>query len=113
MGIDVTFVQLTSDTNRMQELLRQIYEIAAGPENINKFELRDLREIISSVGGMAAVGDGRAMHVSTMLSAAITPTIQASYSQQQSGVQTYSAPVNRTYAAYSVAQGKGTVHSAP
>merc|ERR1712150_16774 len=104
-GIDFTFVQLTSDTNKMQKLFRQIYEAAAGPENINKFELRDLREIIDSIGGMTSIGDGKALYVSTMLSAAITPTIQSSYTQQQSGVQTYSAPVSTTYASYSTMMG--------
>jgi len=108
-GVDFTFVQLTADTDQMQRLLRQHYEAASGPENISKFELRDLREIIDSVGGMGSIGDGTAAHVSTMLSAAITPTIQASYAQQQSGVQTYSAPVSRTYAAYSAGRGHSTL----
>jgi len=103
-GIDFAFVQLTSQTDKMQMELQQVYEAAAGPENINKFELRDLREIIQQVGGMAAMGDGRGAHVSQMLSAAITPTIQSSYMQQQSGQQTYSPSVSAMYASYSSPQ---------
>jgi len=103
-GIDFTFVQLTSQTDTMQRKLQQVYEAAAGPDNINKFELRDLREIIEQVGGMHAMGDGRGAHVSTMLSAAITPTIQSSYMQQQTGLQTYSPSVERMYESYSSPQ---------
>jgi len=99
-GIDFTFVQLTSETDTMQRLLQQVYESAAGLANINKFELRDLRQIIQEAGGMAAMGDGRARHVNTMLSAAVTPTIQQSYQNQQCQQQMYSAPVASTYASY-------------
>lgn len=96
-GIDFTFVQLTSETHKMQEELRKIYESAAGSQNINKFELRDLRQIIQEAGGMAAMGDGRAVHVNQMLSAAITPTIQASYQNQQTGYQAYAPSVVASY----------------
>merc|ERR1719409_2511697 len=99
-GIDFTFVQLTSETHKMQEELKKVYESAAGAQNINKFELRDLRQIIQEAGGMAAMGDGRAVHVNQMLSAAITPTIQQSYQNQQCQQQMYSAPVASTYASY-------------
>jgi len=99
-GIDFTFVQLTSETDRMQRQLQQVYESAAGSGNINKFELRDLRQIIQAAGGMAAMGDGRGEHVNNMLSAAVTPTIQQSYQNQMSGMQMYSAPVVSTYASY-------------
>merc|ERR1712048_826116 len=109
-NIDFTFVQLTSEMDTMQRLLQQIYESAAGLENISKFELRDLRDIIEDLGGAGSLGDGRAPVVSTMLSAAVTPTIHASYAQQQSGRQTYSAPVRRTYAAYSAGR-MGAEHS--
>lgn len=101
--IDLTFVQLTSETDKMQGLLKGIYESAAGRENINKFELRDLRHIIEAAGGVGAIGDGRSPIVSTMLSSAVTPTIMSSYAQQQSGTQTYSASVQHSYATYSSA----------
>lgn len=98
-GIDFTFVQLTSEMDRMQRELQQVYESTAGPENINKFELRDLRQINQEAGGMAAMGDGRAEHVNQMLSAAVTPTIQASYQNQQSGQQMYAPSVFASYSA--------------
>lgn len=103
-GIDFTFVQLTSETDEMQRRLQHIYESAAGPENINKFELRDLRGIIQEAGGMAAMGDGRGAHVSQMLSAAVTPTIQSSYQQQLSGQQTYAPSVATSYASMGATQ---------
>lgn len=101
-GIDFTFVQLTSETDTMQRRLEQAYQSAAGPENINKFELRDLRQIIQATGGVAAMGDGRAAYVNQMLSAAVTPTIQTSYMNQQVGMNCNISPsVADTYASYS------------
>lgn len=106
-------MQLTDETDRMQQRFQQVYEGASGPENINKFEMRDLRDIIREAGGMAAMGDGSSTRVSTMLSAAVTPTIMSSYAQQQTGVQTYSAPVRHCYASYSASPGPRPHTSAP
>ena len=99
--IDFTFVQLTSDTDKMQGRLKAVYESAAGPDNIGKFELRDLRGIIQKVGGHAAIGrGGRAREVTAMLSSAVSPSVRASYVTHSSGVQTYSPCVGASYAAY-------------
>jgi hypothetical protein len=113
--IDFTFVQLTSHTDKMQRNLQLAYESAAGPENISKFELRDLRDIIEEAGGYTALGTERAGEVSAMLSAAVTPSIHASYQSYTSGVQTYSAPVRTSYAGYrgsSARKAAGTAMSA-
>ena len=113
--IDFTFVQLLSDTDKMQRNLQLAYESAAGPENISKFELRDLRDIIEEAGGYTALGTERAGEVSAMLSAAVTPSIHASYQSYTSGVQTYSAPVRTSYAGYrgsSARKAAGTAMSA-
>merc|ERR1711920_613445 len=94
--IDFTFVQLTSGTDKMQRMLKATYERAAGPENIRKYELRDLREIIEDAGGAAAISSGVpavAAAVSSMLSAAVTPTIAASYCTSRTGVAMTSPPV--------------------
>merc|ERR1719265_26264 len=94
--IDFTFVQLQSGTHKMQKMLKAIYESAAGPENIRKYELRDLRDIIEEAGGAAAVSSmepGVTAAVSIMLSAAVTPTIHASMGTSRAGVSMSSMPV--------------------
>jgi hypothetical protein len=91
--IDFTLVQLTSSTDKMQNMLKAIYERAAGPENIRKYELRDLRDIIEDAGGEAAISS-RPEAYSSMLSAAITPTVQASYGSTQARATMRSMPVS-------------------
>lgn len=101
-SIDFTFVQLTSGTEQMQGMLKQVYEAAAGPENIRKFELRDLREILRAVGGQASP---------EMLSAAVTPSIRASYASTSAGAATYSPTVHQSYETY--APGRTRALAAP
>lgn len=98
--IDVTLVQLSDATDEMQRLLKQYYEAGAGPDNLNTFELRDLCGIIKEVGGINAIGDGSAAHVSTILSAAVTPSIQSSYTTQQVGAVQRSVGVYSAYRSY-------------
>jgi hypothetical protein len=90
--IDFTLVQLTSKTDQMQHMLKAIYESAAGPENIRKYELRDLRDIIEEAGGEAAIRS-RPDAYSGMLSAAITPTIEASIGSTRSRATMSSMPI--------------------
>ena len=94
--VDFTFVQLTSDTDKMQRNLQLAYESMAGLENISK----DLCDIIEEAGGYTTLGTEQAGEVSAMLSAAVTPSIHAAYQSYRSGVQTYFAPVRTSYAGY-------------
>lgn len=102
--IDFTVVQLSSSTYRMHRMLRRTYESAAGPGNIRKFELRDLREIIQTAGH-DAIASG-APEVATMFSAAVTPTIDASYTSTTAGATSYSSSVAASYSAYSTCPGR-------
>eukprot|EP00746_Dinoflagellata_sp_MGD_P047213 gnl/MRDRNA2_/MRDRNA2_21644_c0_seq2.p1 gnl/MRDRNA2_/MRDRNA2_21644_c0~~gnl/MRDRNA2_/MRDRNA2_21644_c0_seq2.p1 ORF type:complete len:150 (-),score=22.63 gnl/MRDRNA2_/MRDRNA2_21644_c0_seq2:145-552(-) len=88
-GIDFTFVQLRSQTDAMCKKFEQVYESAAGPENINKFELRDLRGIIQAAGGLDALTDSLAS--TAALSSAVTPSVISSYVTQMTGTTSYSS----------------------
>ena len=101
-AIDFTFVQLTSQTDRMQGMLRQVYNSAAGPDSIRKFELRDLREILQQAGGQADAN---------MLSAAGTPSIRASYTSTVTGTPCLSPSVQASYMEYA-GRGVGSVAAA-
>jgi hypothetical protein len=90
--IDFTLVQLTSKTDKMQKMLKAIYESASGSENIRKYELRDLREIIEEAGGEVAIRSTPSAY-SGMLSAAITPTVQASIGSTRARATMSSMPV--------------------
>lgn len=92
--IDFTFVQLCDGTHKMQDMLRTAYETAAGPENIRKFELRDLRGIIQAAGG----AHGEATYA--MLTAAVSPTLCMSYASTSAGRTMYSANTADSYQGY-------------
>merc|ERR1712110_903222 len=94
----------------MQGMLRQVYESAAGDENIRKFELRDLREIINEVGGAAAIHSGT-REIRNMFAAAVTPSIVASYASTRTGSTSYSPSVMSSYAAYSTPSMSSSVHA--
>merc|ERR1712186_135127 len=103
-------VQLTSKTDKMQKMLRAIYESAAGTENIRKYELRDLRDIIEEAGGERAISSCPET-VTCMLSAAVTPTVQASIRSTRARASMSSMPI--TAAMLEVASGPPSHDSAP
>lgn len=92
-SIDFTFVQLTSGTDKMQSMLRRAYESAAGAENVRKFELRDLRDIIEKAGGATAVYSSPPA-VSAMLSAAVAPSLSASLMSTKIGSTSYAGALH-------------------
>jgi len=100
--IDFTFVQLTSETDRMQALLRESYERTPGCDNIRKYEMRDLRQIIEEAGGADKVGTEPAK-VTSMLSAAVTPSVMASVASTRKGVPMQSVAIKSSYASYAAA----------
>jgi len=98
--IDFTFVQLTSETDVMQGHLRAAYERAAS-DNIRKFELRDLRDIIEEAGGADKLSaEAAGPKVTSMLSAAVTPSVMASVASTKKGVPMHSVAIKSSYASY-------------
>merc|ERR1712187_765800 len=75
------------------------YETAAGPENIRKFELRDLRGIIQAAGGVASLAYGGS-EAYAMLSAAATPSVTTSYATTVAGRTRDSASTEDSYKAF-------------
>jgi hypothetical protein len=95
--IDFTFVQLTDSTDQMQAVLRAHYAQAAGPTNIRKFELRDLRETIRAAGGIASMSTcvgGASMAAVSAMSSAVTPSLMSAIATTTARATTYSAPMS-------------------
>merc|ERR1712187_1002481 len=87
-------------TDKMQKMLKAIYEEAAGPHNIRKYELRELRGIIEELGG-AAVLTHRREAASAMFIASVLPTLGASFATSTSRTPVGSMSVRAAMASMS------------